>query len=305
MSPAEVSGETVPEAQARPLSRRRRVLCQLSRAFKRPSRTVEQRPEAGAGRTSGAAASHGNTLLPERSSPWQDFATWEAYDLMVPRVDIVGIDIEDTPDDILATLHDHPFTCFPVYRKTLDDPLGFVRVKRVFDTLTSGKALDLLVLLEKPLFVVASTRAPELMQQLYKQGVPLALVVDEYGGIDGLVTMGDFIDVLCAGPQMTSGESRRQREKAYNQPQVFDARMEIENFERELGYPLTLPTEKRDEIDTIGGLIFYLINRIPKRGDSVRVDDVLQLEVLDADPRRVKLVRAHLQRALSPETQQG
>ena len=234
----------------------------------------------------------------DRASPWQEFAEWEAYDLMVPRVDIVGLDVEDSREDILATIRAHPFNCFPVYRKTLDDTLGFVRVKRLFDALSGGQALDWVVLVEKPLFAVASTRAPELMASMYRQGVPLALVVDEYGGIDGLVSMGDFIEVLCAGPQMTSGESRRQREKAYNQPQIFDARMELDAFERELGYPLQLESTVRDEIDTIGGLVFYLTSKVPKRGDVVAVDDALQLEVLDADPRRVKTVRVYLKRAV-------
>lgn len=254
-----------------------------------PATVRDGSPPAGASRDAG-----------DRPSPWQEFAAWEAYDLMVPRVDIVGLDVEDSREDLLATIREHPFNCFPVYRKTLDDTLGFVRVKRLFDALASGQAIDWLLLVEKPVFAVASTRAPELMASMYRQGVPLALVVDEYGGIDGLVSMGDFVEVLCAGPQMSSGESRRQREKAYNQPQVFDARMELDAFERELGYPLQLEGGGRDTIDTIGGLVFYLTSRVPKRGDLVTVDEALQLEVLDADPRRVKTVRAYLKRAVEP-----
>jgi magnesium and cobalt transporter len=254
--------------------------------------------ETGGARENGGDASGTGRDSADSRSQWQDFAEWEAYDLMVPRVDIIGLDVEDSPDDIFATLRAHPFNCFPVYRKTLDDTLGFVRVKRLFDTLSTGQPIDWLVLVEKPVFAVASTRAPELMASMYKQGVPLALVVDEYGGIDGLVSMGDFIEILCAGPQATSGENRRQREKAANQPQVFDARMELDAFERELGYPLQLEDSVRDEIDTIGGLVFYLTNKIPKRGDLVTVDDALQLEILDADPRRVKAVRAYLKRAV-------
>jgi magnesium and cobalt transporter len=255
-------------------------------------------PEGSTPAGSGAPAVNGSREAVTAPSPWEDFAEWEAYDLMVPRVDIVALDLEDSREDLLATIRQHPFNCFPVYRKTLDDTLGFVRVKRLFDALASGQPLDWLVLVEKPVFAVASTRAPELMGNMYRQGVPLALVVDEYGGIDGLVSMGDFVEILCAGPQMTSGESRRQREKAYNQPQVFDARMELDAFERELGYPIQLEDGVRDEIDTIGGLVFYITSKVPKRGDLIAVDEALQLEVLDADPRRVKTVRAYLKRGV-------
>lgn len=226
-------------------------------------------------------------------TPWDALSELEAWDLMVPRVDIIGLDLEDTPDELLETLRRHPFNCFPVYRKTLDDTLGFVRVKRLFDTLSRKQPIEWLSLLEKPLFAVASTRALDLMQEMYRAQIPLAIVVDEYGGVDGLVSFGDILDVLCAPP-----EGRRQRPAQLpSAMQVFDARIELDEFENSLGIKLDLPTAKREDIDTLGGLLFYLASEVPKRGEMVEVSPELVLEVIDADPRRVKVVRAMVKKA--------
>ncbi len=229
-------------------------------------------------------------------------------DVMVPRADIDAVSEDISISELMKKFREAGHSRLPVYRGTLDDPLGFVHAKDVmiriaeeatadeilnFSTVDLARPLSALDIMRPILFVPPSMPAMDLMVRMQANRTQLALVVDEYGGTDGLVTLEDLLETVVgdiedeydwpAEPTMTSGE-----------PGVWyaDARVLLEDFEEESGY--TLPErEFLDDVDTLGGVVFAILGRVPVRGELVSADELpgLEFEVLDADPRRIKRVK--------------
>ncbi|MGB8274645.1 MAG: hemolysin family protein [Alphaproteobacteria bacterium] len=208
-------------------------------------------------------------------------------DVMVPRADIVAVDIETPFDDLVALLTAQAHSRVPVYRETLDDVAGMVHIKDVMAWIGNKAAFKLAKLLRKVLFVAPSMRVLDLLLEMRMTRVHMALVVDEYGGIDGLVTVEDLVEEIVG--EIEDEHEIREVPVMIERPDgsiEASARATLEEFETRFGGVAT--DEEREDIDTLGGLVFSIAGRVPTRGEVIRHTSGLEFEVLDADPRRIR-----------------
>lgn len=214
-----------------------------------------------------------------------------ANDVMVPRADIVGVEI-DTPLDALTSLMSgSAHSRMPVYRETLDDAVGMVHIKDVVAWQGSAETFTIAKILRRILFVAPSMPILELLLQMRVSRTHMALVVDEFGGTDGLVTIEDLVEEIVGEIQDEHDPdvAPMMADRADGSIEA-DARVAIADFEARIGSLLT-PAERQADIDTLGGLVFTLAGRVPSRGEVVRHPSGAEFEVLDADPRRIKRLR--------------
>ncbi|NQW09273.1 MAG: HlyC/CorC family transporter [Alphaproteobacteria bacterium] len=213
-----------------------------------------------------------------------------AYDVMVPRADIVAVDVSLTLSDLAGQMIDASHSRVPVYRETLDDVVGMVHIKDVVAYLHKGEDVAVSELLREVLFVAPSSRALDLLQEMRMTRRHLALVVDEYGGIDGLITIEDLVEEIVGDivdeHEVEEGPKLTERDDGII---LADARATVEEFEELVGPVLT--AEEREEIDTLGGLVFSLAGRVATRGEVIRHSSGIEFEVADADPRRLRTLR--------------
>jgi CBS domain containing-hemolysin-like protein len=215
-----------------------------------------------------------------------------AYDVMVPRADIVAIPEDLTLDQAIRLIQREGHSRFPVYRANLDDIVGMVHIKDVFAAVgRDPAAFSLKAILRKPLLVVPTVPVLDLLLQMRAQRIHMALVVDEYGGIDGLVTIEDLVETIV-------GDISDEHDEVASPTMVerpdgtmeLDARTTIEAFEQRLG-PVLTEEERAADIDTVGGLVFTLAGRVPARGELISHSSGLEFRVLEADARRIRRLR--------------
>ncbi|MEA2779037.1 MAG: hemolysin (HlyC) family protein [Rhodospirillaceae bacterium] len=214
-----------------------------------------------------------------------------AQDIMVPRADILAVPEDISQEELLAEFRRHGHSRLPVYRESLDDVIGFVHIKDLLAPRIDGKAFDLKSILRQVLFVAPSMRVLDLLLQMRLSRQHLALVVDEFGGIDGLITIEDLVEQIVG--EIEDEHDIAEGPKLLPRPDgtlVADARATIEEFEERVG-PVLTPEEREADIDTLGGLVFNLAGRVPSRGELVAHPSGLAFEVVDADPRRVRRLR--------------
>jgi CBS domain containing-hemolysin-like protein len=214
-----------------------------------------------------------------------------AVDVMVPRADIMAMPEDFTLEQAIRLIQRDGHSRYPVYRSQLDEIVGMVHIKDVFSAVGREGPFEMKAILRRPLFVVPSIPVLDLLLQMRQARIHMALVVDEYGGIDGLVTIEDLVETITgdisdehdedATPQMV--------EKPDGTIEV-DARMPVELFESRLGVVLT-EEERASDIDTVGGLVFTLAGRVPAKGELVSHSSGLEFRVLEADPRRIRKLR--------------
>jgi len=212
-------------------------------------------------------------------------------DVMVPRAGIVAIEIGAKLPEVIETMTREGHSRLPVYRETLDDALGMVHIKDVLPWRGRDSEFSLDKIMRRILFVAPSMRTLELLLEMRVKRVHMALVVDEFGGVDGLVTIEDLVEEIV-------GEIEDEHDRP-EQPMVVrladgsfeaDGRVPLEDFERQSG--VAFAAEERAEIDTLGGLVAAAAGQVPIRGQLVRHPSTgLEFEVLDADPRRIKRLR--------------
>ncbi len=224
-----------------------------------------------------------------------------ADDVMVPRPDIVAMRVDVTLDEALALIRKEGHSRMPVYREYLDDVAGMVHIKDVFGF--TGKPEDFSVekILRKPLMVAPQIAVLDLLLQMRQTHTHLALVVDEYGGIDGLVTIEDLVETIVGdisdehdeieGPMLVE-----RADGAYD----LNARLPIEEFEAKLG-PVLTESERAADIETVGGLVFNLAERVPARGEIITHPSGVEFLVLDADARRIRKLRARRVHPAAPD----
>jgi magnesium and cobalt transporter len=214
-----------------------------------------------------------------------------AADVMVPRVDIVALDVETPFPEVVRCMIEQGHSRVPIYRESLDDVIGFIHVKDVLGPVAEGRPGKLSAILRQALFVAPSMPILDLLVQMRQQRIHIAMVVDEFGGIDGLVTIEDLIEEIVGEIEDEHDEagSPRMIERA-DGTLIADARTPIEALEERRGTRLR-PVGEQEEVDTLGGLVSTLAGRVPKRGEVIKHPTGLEFEVLDADPRRVKRLR--------------
>lgn len=233
-----------------------------------------------------AEESHERTLI----SNILEIRDQPVSDLMIPRADIIAIEVGTDHDALMRMLAAHPHSRFPVYRETLDDVTGLVHIKDIIAAIAERRDFTVPDLVRPVSIVAPSMRVLDLLLEMRKTRQHMALVVDEFGGIDGLITIEDLIEGIVG--EITDEHDRAVRavmiEKA-DGSLLADARVPIEEFEARVGQ--VLDQEERDEVDTLGGLVFSLAGRVPSRGELLTHPSGLEFEILEADPRRIKRVR--------------
>jgi magnesium and cobalt transporter len=214
-----------------------------------------------------------------------------AGDVMVPRVDIVALDVDQPFSDVVRCMVEQGHSRVPVYRETLDDVIGFVHVKDVLAPVADRRPARLERLLRKVLYVAPSLPILDLLVQMRQARTHIAMVIDEFGGIDGLVTIEDLIEEIVG--EIEDEHDVHVAPVLIERPDgsiIADARISIEALEEQHGTRLR-PAGEQEAVDTLGGLVFTLAGRVPKRGEVIAHPDGIEFEVLDADPRRIKRLR--------------
>ena len=219
------------------------------------------------------------------------FGELRVDDVMVPRADIKGVPVASTLREVVTAMQGAQHSRLVVYRDNLDDVLGVVHLKDLLPFWGDGETFALERTMRPALVVPPSMRVPDLLLEMRRTKKRIAVVVDEFGGTDGLVTIEDMVEELV-GELADEHEAADQPQLSENPDGTIDAdgRVWLDELEEKLGLPL-LDSEARDEADTLGGLIFTLVDRVPTRGEVVAHPAGLEFEVLDADPRRIKRVR--------------
>jgi CBS domain containing-hemolysin-like protein len=211
-------------------------------------------------------------------------------DVKVPRADIAAAAHDLSLDRLLQLMGEKAHSRLPVYRESLDDILGMVHIKDALAWLGRKEEFEIAKILRPVLFIAPSMRVLDLLLKMRATRQHLALVVDEFGGIDGLVTIEDLVEEIVGEIEDEHGaEARPLLSEAGAGTLIADARVPLEEFEARVG-PV-LPAEEREDIDTVGGLVFALAGRIPARGEVIVHSSGLEFEVIDADPRRIKQLR--------------
>jgi CBS domain containing-hemolysin-like protein len=225
------------------------------------------------------------------------FGELKVKDVMVPRADIVAVEEKTTLADLVLVFREAQHSRLPVYRETLDDPVGMVHLKSVLGLLEAEKN-GAFRLNETPigrikhdiLFAPPSMPALDLLLKMQTSHSHLALVIDEYGGTDGLVSIEDIIEEIVGDIADEHDEESPHARPLPDGGFVADARIDLEDFKNETGIAFA-HEETEDDIDTLGGLVVSLVGRVPQRGEIVAHPAGVEFEVLEADPRRVKRLR--------------
>lgn len=214
-----------------------------------------------------------------------------AYDVMVPRADIKAAPDDIGIQELLAMMREHGHSRLPIYHETLDDIIGIVHIKDLLPFVVDGATFDLKKIMREALFIAPSIRVLDLLLQMRLSRAHMALVVDEYGGIDGLITIEDLIEQIIGEIEDEHDKVRGPLLIRRSDGTIFaDARAPIEDFEEMVG-PILTDEEREADIDTLGGLVMSLTDRVPARGELVSHPSGFAFEVLDADPRRIKRLR--------------
>jgi CBS domain containing-hemolysin-like protein len=246
------------------------------------------------------------------------FGTLTVEDVMVPRADIIAVDDTVSVAELMDVFRQAEHSRVPVYHETLDDPRGMVHIRDLMSWITSeaeadkegtfnlakvdlARSIASINILREILYVPGSMSVLDLLLKMQTTRLHLALVVDEYGGTDGLVSIEDLVEEVVG--DIADEHDVEDEPLIKSDPRlglVADARTPISDLEKYLALELA-SEEQEEEVDTLGGLVFAIAGRIPARGELVRHPSGIEFEVLDADPRRIKKLRIHLPPAAETE----
>jgi CBS domain containing-hemolysin-like protein len=238
------------------------------------------------------------------------FGKMTVEDVMVPRADIIAVEDTITIDALMRVFREAEHSRVPVYHETLDDPRGMIHIRDLMSWITSQaeiaggstlalSAVDLarevgsIGITRDLLYVPGSMSGLDLLLKMQTTRLHLALVVDEYGGTDGLVSIEDLVEEVVG--EIDDEHDIDEEPMMIDDPKIgliADARTPIEDLQTHLNVTLITP-EQEEDIDTLGGLVFALAGRIPSRGELVKHPSGIEFEVLEADPRRITKLRVH------------
>lgn len=217
-------------------------------------------------------------------------------DVSIPKVEIVAVPLDIGRDELVAVFREHGFSRVPVYKGTLDHPQGLVLLKDLALQHGFGATgrFSLRKLLRPVLYAPPSMPVGVLLQKMQKDRIHMALVIDEYGGVDGLVTIEDLIETVIGEIEDEHDEDegllwKEEKPGCY----LAQATAPLDDFETAIGLRLRV-TEDDEEIDTLGGIVFLRSGRVPARGEVISHESGASFEVIDADPRRIKRLRVRL-----------
>ncbi|MGI3899483.1 MAG: hemolysin family protein [Janthinobacterium lividum] len=218
-------------------------------------------------------------------------------DIMVPRADVVAVGLQMTLSEVLGVFREVGHSRLPVHGDTLDDARGMIHIRDFVEILSSGgaaaleRSVEAAEVTRSVLFVPPSMQALDLLVKMQASRTHMALVIDEYGGTDGLVTIEDIVEMIVGDIEDEHDEDEDPLiEREDDGTFLADGRAALDDVSAALGVDLTLGDDA-EEIDTIGGLVTMLCGHLPLRGEVVTGNPDFQFEILDADPRRVKRLR--------------
>ena len=214
-------------------------------------------------------------------------------DVAIPKAEIVAIPHDIERDELISVFRDSGFSRLPVYNETLDKPMGLLLLKDLVlkQGFELGGAIDVAALLRPLLYVPPSMPLVVLLQKMQKERTHMALVIDEYGGVDGLVTIEDLLEQVV-GEIDDEHDTEDEHLWAEDGKDIWliQARAMLDDLTDAIGIDLREGVEDED-VDTMGGLVYLLLGRVPARGEVIGHPAGHEIEVTDADPRRVKRVR--------------
>ncbi len=239
------------------------------------------------------------------------FGDLKVQDVMVPRAEIVAVDETIALSALLKLFREAQHSRLPVYRETLDDPTGLIHVKDVLGLLEAepdgayclSPSARITSLRRPILFAPPSMRVLDLLLKMQATHTHLALVIDEYGGTDGLVSIEDIIEEIV-GDIADEHDEDAASLKPDGDGFIADARIDLDDFKTQTGHDLMMEDdeeESRREIDSLGGLVVSLLGRVPQRGEIVTHPDGTEFQVMEADPRRVRKLRITLPKSRATE----
>lgn len=221
-----------------------------------------------------------------------------AEDVMVPRADIAAIEATTPLMDVISVMVEMPHSRYPIYEDSPDNVIGMVHIKDVLRAMkersTSSDAsssFSLSTIRREVMFIAPSIRVLDLLVEMRESRRHMALIVDEYGGVDGLITIEDLVEEIVGDIVDEHDDESPQLTLMADGSYRAEARFEIEDFEEQVGKFMT-DEDREEDIDTLGGFVFHLLGRVPTRGELVLHEESgLEFEITDADPRRIKRMR--------------
>jgi CBS domain containing-hemolysin-like protein len=224
-----------------------------------------------------------------------------AHDVMIPRADIVAVPSSVTSDELINQFSKTGVSWLLIYQDDLDHVTGIIQAKDVLSWLHSKKAFKIKALTKDVMFISPSMRTLDLLLTMRESGTKVAVVVDEYGGVDGLITFSVLIEEIIGDIEDASDPNNEHQLNWKSDGRIIaDGRCLLEELDELVGVPLEL-VDPDEHIETIGGLVAFLAGRVPTRGEIISHSSGVEFEVLDADPRRVKrLSIQHLQKMMPP-----
>jgi CBS domain containing-hemolysin-like protein len=211
-------------------------------------------------------------------------------EVMVPRIDTIFLQVEATKEELLVCLSDSGHSRFPVYKETIDNVIGILYAKDVLTCLLRNEVFNIQRLLRKPFFVPESKHIDELLRELRRRRVHIAVVVDEYGGVSGIVSMEDIIEEIIGDIQDEFDNETEDILHLGEDAYLCDARVNMEDLTEELG--IELPSE---DFDTLGGFVFDLFGKIPVRYEKA-VYEGHEFIIQDVEGHKINTVKIILKR---------
>ncbi len=252
--------------------------------------------------------SHEDLVAAEIVDHAEAFASLRVHDVMTPRADVMGLELSIPLSEVVQRFLEAEHSRMPIYRETLDDPLGVVHIKDLFKLIaptasepdraprSSWKDPVLHRLRRDVLIVPPSMRASDLLVKMRAQRIHMAMVIDEYGGVDGLVTMEDLLEAVVGEIDDEHDERTAAIITRPGGVLEIEARTPLEEVERRLNVALA-QADLEEEVDTVAGLVVALAGRVPQRGEVIVHPSGYEFEVMDADPRRIRRLRLRPPRA--------
>lgn len=220
-----------------------------------------------------------------------DLRDLKAEDVMVPRAEIIAAPDTVSPDELLGLMVQHGYSVMPIYHDTLDTIIGFVHIKDILSFIYNKKELNIPHLMRKSvLFISPAMQTLDLLLEMKKNAHNIAIVADEHGGTDGMVCFSDLIEEIVGDIQDADYQQTAQINIKEDGTVLVDARILLEDLEEKLSCTIAVEQQNGEDIETLGGLINNIVNRVPTRGEVISHPDGFEFEILDADPRRIKKV---------------
>ena len=208
-------------------------------------------------------------------------------EIMAPRIDIAALDETETLDDAVKLIVDRGFSRIPLYNETIDNITGIIYAKDLLRCFAEARRPSLKEIARPPYFIPESKRVDELLAELRQSKVHIAIVVDEYGGTAGLVTIEDLLEEIVGEIQDEYDREEAPIERINEREAVLDARVGMYALSELFGFE---PEEEEQDYDSVGGFVYHHLGKVPVAGDEVRVDG-LTLRVLSVLGRRIKKIR--------------